>query len=193
MLCQHPSDPDRTGPKYWAGSEIIIKHNGHTIATMPAGFREFEHCLNIDDVDVTNDEFQLQSTSDDAVCITSLSINRNPLLVGKSNNLQNFWIDSNEPYCSDHFMSSSQITIRNGQVISSTCKGTAYTLGYLQLGLDLLTKNGNFAFAPKRPCSKNKEILVILRFTIFQICPAHQVINTLMLMENTAAEQTKRK
>ena len=28
---------------------------------------------------------------------------------------------------------------------------------------------------------------------MFQICPAHQVINTLMLMENTAAEQTKRK
>ena len=27
----------------------------------------------------------------------------------------------------------------------------------------------------------------------FQISPVHQVINTLILMENTAAEQTKRK
>ena len=27
----------------------------------------------------------------------------------------------------------------------------------------------------------------------FKICPAHQVINTLILMENTAAEQIKRK
>ena len=121
---------------------------------MPAGFREFEHCLNIDDVDVTNDEFQLQSTSDDAVCITSLSINRNPLLVGKSNNLQNFWIDNNEPYCLDHFMSSSQITIRNGQVISSTCKGTSFTVGYLQLGLNLLTKNWKFRVFAKQALFK---------------------------------------
>ena len=95
---------------------------------MPEGFREFEHCLNIDAVDVANDEFQLQSTSGNGVCITSLSINRNPLLVGGSNNLQNFWIDSNEPFCLDHFMSSSQITIQNGHVVSSTCKGTPYFL-----------------------------------------------------------------
>ena len=95
---------------------------------MPAGFSEFEHCLNNDDVDVANDEFQLQSTSGNGVCITSLSINGNPILVGASNNLQNFWIDSDEPDCLDNFMSSSQITIRNGQVISSTCKGTSYFL-----------------------------------------------------------------
>ena len=95
---------------------------------MPAGFSEFEHCLNNDDVDVANDEFQLQSTSDNGVCITSLSINGNQLRVGLSNNLQSFWIDSDEAYCLDNFMSSSQITIRNGQVISSTCKGTPYFL-----------------------------------------------------------------
>jgi len=91
---------------------------------MPAGFSEFEHCLNNDDVDVANDEFQLQSTSGNGVCITSLSINGNPILVGASNNLQSFWIDSDGPYCLDNSMISSQITIRNGQVISSTCKGT---------------------------------------------------------------------
>ena len=106
----------------------MIQHNGHTIAALPEGFREFEHCLSLDDVDVANDEFQLQSTSGNGVCITSLSINGNPLLVGGSNNLQNFWIDSNEPYCLDHFMSSSQITIRNGQVISSTCKGSLFII-----------------------------------------------------------------
>ena len=95
---------------------------------MPAGFSEFEHCLNNDDVDVANDEFQLQSTSGDGVCITSLSINGNPILVGASNNLQSFWIDSDGSYCLDNFMSSSQITIRNGRVISLTCKGTSYFL-----------------------------------------------------------------
>ena len=90
---------------------------------MAAGFTEFEHCLNNDDVDVANDEFQLQSTSGNGVCISSLSINGNPILVGASSNLPNFWIDGNGPYCLDNFMASSQITIRNGQVISSTCKG----------------------------------------------------------------------
>ena len=95
---------------------------------MPAGFSEFEYCVNNDDVDVANDEFQLQSTSDNGVCITSLSINGNQLRVGLSNNLQSFWIDSDEAFCLDNFMGSSQITIRNGQVISSTCKGTSYFL-----------------------------------------------------------------
>ena len=109
----------------------MIQHNGHTIAALPEGFREFEHCLSLDDVDVANDEFQLQSTSGNGVCITSLSINGNPILVGASNNLQNFWIDSDEPDCLDNFMSSSQITIRNGQVISSTCQGTPYFKNFL--------------------------------------------------------------
>ena len=113
---------------------------------MPSGFREFEHCLKNDDVDVANDEFQLQSTSDNGVCITSLLINGNPLLVGGSNNLQNFWIDSDEPYCLDNFMSSSQITIRNGQVTSSTCKGTSYII--TDNSIDLLSSN-----SLKRRCS----------------------------------------
>ena len=107
---------------------------------MPAGFREFEYCLNIDVVDVANDEFQLQSTSNNGVCITSLFINRNPMLVGRHNNLPNFWIDGNEPYCLDHFMGSSQITIRNGQVISSTCRGTAYII--TDYSIDLLSFKG---------------------------------------------------
>ena len=33
-----------------------------------------------------------------------------------------FWIDGNDQYCLDDFMSSSQITIQNGQVNSSVCK-----------------------------------------------------------------------
>ena len=113
---------------------------------MPSGFREFEHCLKNDDVDVANDEFQLQSTSDNGVCITSLSINGNPLLVGRSNNLQNFWIDSNEQDCLDNFISSSQITIQNGQVIYSTCKGTAYIITVYSV--DLLS-----SYSLKRRCS----------------------------------------
>ena len=115
--------PQSNAHTFWDGDDITIKHNGNTIATIPAGFKEFDYCLHIDDVDVTNDEFQLQSTGSDGVCITSLFINFNPLLVGANNNLQSFWIDSNDKYCSDEYMSSSEITIQNGQVISSTCKG----------------------------------------------------------------------
>ena len=119
-LCQH-AHPNN-GPQHWAGGDIAIKHNGETVATMPQGFGEFEYCLNMDDIDIANDELQLQSSSGDGVCITSLSIDNIPLFVGKNKNLPSFWIDENDQYCLDDFMSTSQITIQNGQVISSLCK-----------------------------------------------------------------------
>ena len=89
----------------WSGSDIFIKHNGVHVATMPSAYEVFEYCFEMDDIDVTNDKFQLQSTSDDGVCITSLLINNNQLLVGKHNNLQGFWIDGNDNYCLDESMS----------------------------------------------------------------------------------------
>ena len=89
---------------------------------MPRGFKEFEYCFNMDFVDVANDKFQLQSSNGDGACITSLSININQLLVGKNSNLPSFWIDGNDQYCLDDFVSSSQITIQNGQISSSVCK-----------------------------------------------------------------------
>ena len=119
-LCQHARPG--AGPKDWAGGDIAIKHNGETVATMPSGFEEFEYCLNMDDIDLANDELQFQSSSGDGVCITSLSINNNQLFVGKNNNLPSFWIDGNDQYCLDDFMSTSQIIIQNEQVISSLCK-----------------------------------------------------------------------
>jgi hypothetical protein len=119
-LCQHVVTG--AGPKDSAGGDILIKHNGDTIATMPRGFKEFEHCLELDEIDVANDKFQLQSSNGDGACITSLAININQLLVGKNNNLPSFWIDGNDQYCLENFMSTSQITIQNGQVNSSTCK-----------------------------------------------------------------------
>ena len=79
--------------------------------------------MSINDVDVTNDEFQLQITGNDGVCITSLFINGKLLLVGENNNSQNFWIDGDQNYCPGDFMITSQITIQNGQVVESVCKG----------------------------------------------------------------------
>ena len=74
-----------------------------------------------------NDIFQLESLDScswgcDGVCITSLSIGGDQVLVGENNNLPSFWIDRDQNYCMDDFMSSPQIKIRNGQVISSKCK-----------------------------------------------------------------------
>ena len=119
-LCQHVVL--NADPNSWAGSDIVIKHNGVNVTTMPAASTEFEYCFDMDDIDIANDEFQLQSSSEDGVCITSLSINSNQLFVGKNNNLPSFWIDGNDQYCLDDFMSTSQITIQNDQVISSICK-----------------------------------------------------------------------
>ena len=119
-LCQHVLP--NADPNSWAGGDIVIKHNGVNVTTMPAASTEFEYCFDMDDIDIANDEFQLQSSSEDGVCITSLSINSNQLFVGKNNNLSSFWIDGNDQYCLDDFMSTSQITIQNDQVISSICK-----------------------------------------------------------------------
>ena len=44
------------------GSAINILQNGNIIATMPAGFRKFEHCMSFDEVDLKNDNFQFIST-----------------------------------------------------------------------------------------------------------------------------------
>ena len=119
-LCKHHDGHDGRYDAYdWSGGAIKLKRNGETIATLPYYFREFEHCL--DDVTMY-DIFELQSTSIDGVCITSLSINEKQLLVGESNNLQSFWIDSDQNYCLDDFMSSSLIKIQNGKVIFSSCK-----------------------------------------------------------------------
>ena len=149
-LCQHPDDSDPgadyydywtyywtyrwdtdpstdAGPSQSHGAEIAFKHNGETIATIPEGFTEFEYCLDAENVTM-NDIFQLESSAScgyygcDGVCITSLSIGGGQVLVGENNNLPSFWIDRDQNYCMDDFMSSSQIKIRNGQVISSKCK-----------------------------------------------------------------------
>ena len=73
----------------------------------------------------------MQSTETNGACITSLSMitkfdsqgpNVKQVLVGKNDNLPSFWMDQNDQYCLDNLMSSSQITIQNGQVNSSVCK-----------------------------------------------------------------------
>ena len=79
--------------------------------------------MSFDQVDEENDRFQLQSSNTDGVCITSISVNDVKVLVGKNNDKSIFWIDGNQNECNEEFMSSQQITIKNGEIISSRCKG----------------------------------------------------------------------
>ena len=118
-LCTHPGT--NAGPHSWAGGEINIKRNGEIVATILSGFDEFEHCFRVDQIDKINDQFQLQSTATDGVCITSLTVNGKQLLVGKNNDRKGFWIDGNQNDCLDDFMATSQITIQNGLGKISKC------------------------------------------------------------------------
>ena len=110
-------------PTAWIGSEINLVINGEVKDSLKRGFTEFEYCQSWDEIDVENDKIQLQSTSTDGVCITSLSLNGNQMLVGKLNDQSSFWIDEDHRNCMDDHMSTPQITFKNGEVLSSYCKG----------------------------------------------------------------------
>jgi len=99
-----------------------VKYNDVKIGGLPPRFTEYRHCFDIKQLNVQNDRFQLQSTNGNGVCITRLSLNNTDLLFGKNNNLSSFWIDKNDQFCSNDSMSTTQITITNEQVISSSCK-----------------------------------------------------------------------
>ena len=104
--------------KNWLGGDIYLNKNGRTIASTSYGFLNFEHCVGAS----RDDEFQLKASNDDGVCITSLSVNGEQLLVGRNNDLPSFWMNQKNPQCKNDRMTTSQITIKNGEVFSSQCK-----------------------------------------------------------------------
>ena len=63
----------------------------------------------------------------DGVCINSLHVNNKQILVGKNNDLSNFEFDQpsddEKPICLYNKMRTSSLTIQNGQVVKSKCKG----------------------------------------------------------------------
>ena len=84
------------------------------IKPLPRSFNEFKHCFISQQIDRENDIIQLESTSSDGVCITSLKIDGRQILVGKNKDMQSFWIDSNDNKCLDNFTGTTQLTIQNG-------------------------------------------------------------------------------
>ena len=129
------SDDDicRTHPKRrqnssWDGGNIelhyITKDDEDHVATLETGEKEMEFCLPIDQVNISDDIFSLSATSTDGVCITSLTVNNEPLLVGINNDLTYFWMDENDlvDRCEDNYMATDVLEIQNGKVVYSNCK-----------------------------------------------------------------------
>ena len=99
---------------------------------MERRFNKFEYCRPWDEVDIENDEFQLRIQNGkvwgdtlytDNVCITGLTVNGKEMLFGKLNDQPIFWMDITQNLCRDGYMVTPQITIKNGKVLSSSCKG----------------------------------------------------------------------
>ena len=76
----------------------------------------------IDQVNIEDDIFTLEATSTDGVCITSLTVNNEQLLVGEDNDLSYFWMDENDLRCEDNYMATDVLEIQNGKVAYSECK-----------------------------------------------------------------------
>ena len=53
--------------------------------------------------------------------MTDLVVNDKKMLVGQDGDQQSFWIDGNGQRCSSDSMSTTEITIQNGNVVSSEC------------------------------------------------------------------------
>ena len=116
-LCEHP----KAGPSAWKGDAIEIFQNGNKVGSMPSGTKMFRFCLDYDQVDIENDVFKLARSGIDGVCVTSLSVDGNDILVGPNGAQPNFWIDGDDNDCSEDFVSTQELYIQNGAVISSEC------------------------------------------------------------------------
>ena len=109
-----------TKPSSWSGADINLSVDGVIKKVLPTAFTEMEYCLPFSNSDK---EIGFQSTGENGVCITSLTVNENQIFVGKFNNLSYFWIDDNHNECIDENMSTPYLTIKNGEITSSFCKG----------------------------------------------------------------------
>ena len=89
---------------------------------MEAGSRDFEYCVDVDQVDFENDFWSFVGPDLEGICITSLTINDEPILVGPNNDQSHFWLDANDHHCLDNSMSTPYLSVQNGQVYYSECK-----------------------------------------------------------------------
>ena len=119
----------------WQGGKIYINHNQKRKATIPSEFKNYQFCIPFNQVDVMNDQFQLQSSNNNDVCIEKFFVNDKQIFVGALNDQSSFIIDGNQNSCQDQKMTTSQITIQNGEVLSSECKGLSFLSFYILIYL----------------------------------------------------------
>ena len=90
-------------------------------------FIDFQYCIAQNDIDIENDNLKFFATGNDGVCITSLHVDNRQIYVGKNDNLTSFEFarpNQGESFaCHEDKLITSLLTINNGEVIQSQCKG----------------------------------------------------------------------
>ena len=100
----------------WGDSQIHININGQRNDTFDSAFTEHEFCSPTSKVNILHDTFQMQSSGTDGFCIESLFVNDKEIL-GPNSSQNN---------CRDVRMPTSEITIKNDQIIYFECKGKCF-------------------------------------------------------------------
>ena len=132
------SGPSECIAASWYGDPIKLFHDkgynhAATKITIPSGFQDFEYCFAKDDIDIENDNFKFFATGTDAVCITSLHVDGKQIFFGKNDDLRSFKLKQPTErwpsICHDNNMGTPSLTIKNGEVIQSQCKGFSICIG----------------------------------------------------------------
>ena len=105
---------------------IVLKYNNDLIASLTNGFQDFQYCSKLTSNELEKSYFQLKSTTAYDFRITGLFWNGTKLLVGKNGDNQSFWLNQNKTMCLDNKMITDEITIKNGNVITSSCKSNVH-------------------------------------------------------------------
>ena len=107
------SSRDEPCSDYWSGDEIYFNINGQRNHTIEPGYKKHEFCSSINQVNITNDIFELQPSDSEGFCIESLIVNGKDIL--KLNGAHN--------NCDYVGMTTSNITIQGGELIYLECTG----------------------------------------------------------------------
>ena len=67
------------------------------------GIKALKLCLDYGQFDIENDVFKFATTGTDGVCIKSLSMDSNVILIGPNRKKPNVWFDGNSHMCTDDF------------------------------------------------------------------------------------------
>ena len=132
-LTSSPDDICGKDKNKYNGDQIHILKNGVPVSNIPPSFPHFHECFGW----IKDDIFEFKAQSGDGVsyrnfkvnstkvvfkiCITSFFVNDKQLLFGKFSRLKFFWLDADPDVCRLDAMSTSNLKIKNGEVIEPQC------------------------------------------------------------------------